>query len=236
MQAPTWLRLPGLKQPKEDVVVYVGANGVELRIARPQADVLRYEGGAVAINGVEPRICRQRRSPLYGKRLWLASGAETIPWPSVVRKIGEKSKTELKRQGWRPILVKVKKDVTEDVQIDGVCIAWPTVELAEDEPDDEDKTKIKPRITPKYLDDAVDSSDYEAWLAKKGTMSLFERLVMLGAGAFLGVIATFILLRFIMPRLTSAAATPNPEDVKTAALLFLGSAGTIRRAFHRGVA
>ncbi|MEA3200977.1 MAG: hypothetical protein QOE90_2405 [Thermoplasmata archaeon] len=73
-------------------------------------------------------------------------------------------------------------------------IPWPTREKpAYDVMDD--GTRIE--ITPEYLDQLTRDSDTEAWLRGARGMSVMDRLMHLGAGAALGMVLTFFLLKLV---------------------------------------
>lgn len=73
-------------------------------------------------------------------------------------------------------------------------VPWPTREKpAYDVLDD--GTKIE--ITPEYLDQLTRDTDTEAWLRGVRGISLTDRLIHLGAGAAIGMVLTFLLLRLV---------------------------------------
>lgn len=73
-------------------------------------------------------------------------------------------------------------------------VPWPTREKpAYDMLDD--GTKIE--ITPEYLDQLTRDTDTEAWLRGVRGISLMDRLIHLGAGAAIGMVLTFLLLRLV---------------------------------------
>lgn len=73
-------------------------------------------------------------------------------------------------------------------------VPWPTREKpAYDILDD--GTRIE--ITPEYLDQLTRDTDTEAWLRGVRGISVMDRLIHLGAGAAIGMVLTFLLLRLI---------------------------------------
>lgn len=73
-------------------------------------------------------------------------------------------------------------------------VPWPTREKPQYDVLD-NGTKIE--VTPEYLDQLARDSDTEAWLRGVRGMSLADRLTHLGAGAAIGMVATYFLLRLV---------------------------------------
>jgi hypothetical protein len=73
-------------------------------------------------------------------------------------------------------------------------VPWPTREKSAYDVLD-DGTRIE--ITPEYLDQLTRDTDTEAWLRGVRGMSLTDRLIHLGAGAAIGMVLTFFLLRLV---------------------------------------
>ncbi len=73
-------------------------------------------------------------------------------------------------------------------------VPWPTREKPAYDVKD-DGTKIE--ITPEYLDRLTRDTDTEAWLRGVRGISMAERLVHLAAGAAIGMVLTFLMLKLI---------------------------------------
>lgn len=86
-------------------------------------------------------------------------------------------------------------------------VPWPTREKpAYDVLDD--GTKVE--VTPEYLDQLTRDTDTEAWLRGVRGISLMDRLIHLGAGAAIGMVLTFVLLKligFVGSKMGGAATT-----------------------------
>lgn len=80
--------------------------------------------------------------------------------------------------------------------------------------DDHDQRVL---ITPDYLDRLVRDSDTEAWMRGVRGISLWDRIIHLAAGAGIGLVLAFLLMRFIGV-IGVAISTKDPHQTAQAAI------------------